>query len=175
MQTTGLSTLCSFLPAGATNVLTTTPLWVVNTRLKLQGVGRSARHGTSDEQDAHKPYAGITGTPVLARQLVWELFSETSTGQISRIRHQRERHGISATLRRIAREEGVASLWSGVTPSLVLALNPAVQWAVYEALKRYLQRRLGVKVGSANMGPSGSQKHIDDSMETQFNATSSIP
>ena len=48
--------------------------------------------------------------------------------------------------RRIVREEGFSQLWSGVSPSLVLALNPAIQWMVYEALKRYLQKKLGIKV-----------------------------
>ncbi len=48
--------------------------------------------------------------------------------------------------KRIINEEGVHTLWSGVPPSLVLALNPALQWMVYEAVKRYLQNRLGVKV-----------------------------
>jgi len=35
--------------------------------------------------------------------------------------------------------EGVAGLWRSTIPSAVLAVNPAVQFMVYEALKRKLQ------------------------------------
>ena len=41
-------------------------------------------------------------------------------------------------LQRISREEGIASLWSGTGPSLVLAGNPAIQFMVYEAIKKFL-------------------------------------
>lgn len=41
-------------------------------------------------------------------------------------------------LRRISREEGLVSLWSGTGPSLVLAGNPAIQFMVYEAIKKFL-------------------------------------
>lgn len=40
-------------------------------------------------------------------------------------------------MRKIIREEGILSLWGGTVPSLVLAINPAIHFAVYEALKRY--------------------------------------
>lgn len=43
------------LPLGVVNVLVTTPLWVVNTRLKLQG----AKFRNEDIQPTH--YRGIMG------------------------------------------------------------------------------------------------------------------
>ena len=50
-----------FVLVGATNVLTTTPLWVVNTRLKIQGV-RTSHHKKSDEEQKSVHYKGIAGT-----------------------------------------------------------------------------------------------------------------
>ena len=40
----------------------------------------------------------------------------------------------------IARTEGVAALWAGALPSLVLVTNPAIQFMIYEMLKRRVQR-----------------------------------
>ncbi|KAK5647401.1 hypothetical protein RI129_002293 [Pyrocoelia pectoralis] len=74
------------LLAGVTNVLLTTPLWVVNSRLKI---------------NKQVPYTGLLD-------------------------------GMAY----ITRMEGVNALWSGVYPSLILVINPALQFAVYEALKR---------------------------------------
>ncbi|XP_054286938.1 peroxisomal membrane protein PMP34 [Macrosteles quadrilineatus] len=83
--------------AGVINVLTTTPMWVVNTRLKMSGIG----HGRSPSR--------------LPRY-----------------------NGILDGLRRISREEGVGALWNGTLPSLLLVINPALQMAVYESIKRRL-------------------------------------
>ncbi|KAI4468626.1 peroxisomal membrane protein pmp34-related [Holotrichia oblita] len=74
--------------AGIINVLVTAPLWVVNSRLKIE------------EQ---KYYTGLLDGLV-----------------------------------HIANTEGLAALWSGVGSSLVLVSNPAIQFAVYEALKRQI-------------------------------------
>lgn len=40
----------------------------------------------------------------------------------------------------VGREEGVAGLWSGVCSSLILTINPAIQFMVYEAMKRQMQK-----------------------------------
>lgn len=37
-------------------------------------------------------------------------------------------------------EEGVAALWSGTFTSLLLVSNPAIQFMIYEGLKRHLRR-----------------------------------
>lgn len=86
--------------AGIVNVLMTTPLWVVNTRLKLQG----AKFRTQEIE-----------------------CSKTAKYK-----------GIIDGLKRICKEEGVMSLWSGTGPSLVLAGNPAIQFMVYEGIKKFL-------------------------------------
>lgn len=77
--------------SGIINVLTTTPLWVVNSRLK-------------SSQPEH--------------------FSGLLDGLIH----------VSAT-------EGLSSLWSGLGPSLMLVSNPAIQFTVYEALKRRFESK----------------------------------
>nr|XP_057906345.1 peroxisomal membrane protein PMP34 [Doryrhamphus excisus] len=87
------------IAAGVVNVLVTTPLWVVNTRLKLQG---SKFHNT-DIRPTN--YCGI-----------WDAFVQ------------------------IVRDEGVGALWNGTFPSLLLVLNPAIQFMIYEGLKRQLRR-----------------------------------
>lgn len=81
--------------AGAVNVILTTPMWVVNTRLKLQGV----KFRNEDLHQTH--YRGI-----------FDAFSQ------------------------IIANEGVSTLWNGTLPSLILVLNPAVQFMFYEAMKR---------------------------------------
>ena len=93
--------------AGIVNVLVTSPLWVVNTRLKLQGV-KLENNKDNDAKKTH--YRGI----------------------------------IDAVLK-IAKYEGITALWNGTRSSLVLASNPAIHFMVYEALKRYFQRTLGIE------------------------------
>ncbi|KAJ8317987.1 hypothetical protein KUTeg_003078 [Tegillarca granosa] len=90
--------------AAVINVLVTAPLWVVNTRLKLQG----AKFKTEKYKEAKLPiYSGIIDA-------LWK----------------------------IAKHEGLPVLWNGTMPSIVLATNPAIQFMVYETIKRYFQRLL---------------------------------
>jgi len=44
------------------NVVTTTPLWVVNTRLKMKGLGSRAGHGTAEH--VADQYSGLLGMTV---------------------------------------------------------------------------------------------------------------
>lgn len=46
-------------------------------------------------------------------------------------------------LTKVRREEGIAGLWSGAASSLVLTINPAIQFMVYEAMKRKAQQVSG--------------------------------
>uniref|UniRef100_A0A3Q2EJP0 Solute carrier family 25 member 17 n=1 Tax=Cyprinodon variegatus TaxID=28743 RepID=A0A3Q2EJP0_CYPVA len=87
------------IAAGVINVLLTTPLWVVNTRLKLQG----SKFRNADIRPTN--YSGIL-----------DAFEQ------------------------IIRKEGVGALWNGTFPSLLLVMNPAIQFMIYEGLKRQLRR-----------------------------------
>ncbi|XP_026181697.1 peroxisomal membrane protein PMP34 [Mastacembelus armatus] len=87
------------LAAGVVNVLITTPLWVVSTRLKLQG----SKFRNADIRPTN--YSGILDAFV-----------------------------------RIIHDDGVGALWNGTFPSLLLVLNPAIQFMIYEGLKRQLRR-----------------------------------
>uniref|UniRef100_A0A8C2ICL4 Solute carrier family 25 member 17 n=1 Tax=Cyprinus carpio TaxID=7962 RepID=A0A8C2ICL4_CYPCA len=108
-----LHTVCTkpfCLPLGVVNVLVTTPLWVVNTRLKLQG----AKFRNEDIQPTH--YNGIIDAFV-----------------------------------QIMQQEGVGALWNGTFPSLLLVLNPAVQFMIYEGLKRQLMRGVHRELSSVEV------------------------
>ncbi|KAF2357674.1 Mitochondrial substrate/solute carrier [Trinorchestia longiramus] len=90
-----LNDLLCGMAAGIINVMATTPLWVVNTRLKLQGTGL--------QLGEDKQYKGMIDG-----------------------------------LLRLFREEGLTGLWAGCTSSLMLVINPAIQFMTYEAMKRHL-------------------------------------
>lgn len=96
--------------AGVVNVLVTTPLWVVNTRLKLQG----SKFRSAGIQPTN--YAGI-----------FDAFFQ------------------------IVRDEGVGALWNGTFPSLLLVLNPAIQFMIYEGLKRQLRRGIPRELSSVEV------------------------
>lgn len=51
----------------------------------------------------------------------------------------------------ITREEGVAALWSSTFTSLLLVSNPAIQFVIYEGLKRHLRKAVTREV-SGKMG-----------------------
>lgn len=86
------------LIVGTINVLSTTPLWVVNVRMKMQG----AKLAKGDEGLKKYPHY----------------------------------HNIFHGLKLIKKNEGCKALWSSTLPSLMLVSNPALQFMVYENLKR---------------------------------------
>jgi adenine nucleotide transporter 17 len=86
VQNLAIATIASVL-----NVLVTCPIWVVNTRMKIQ---------KDDSKD--------------------------------------KMHGLIDGVKKIAREEGWKSLWSGVVPSLILVSNPTINYVLYDTLRRIL-------------------------------------
>jgi len=51
-------------------------------------------------------------------------------------------HSFLGVLLRIIREDGLAQLWSGLMPAMVLCLNPAIQFLVFDRLKAWWVARL---------------------------------
>ncbi|XP_056258343.1 peroxisomal membrane protein PMP34 isoform X3 [Seriola aureovittata] len=51
----------------------------------------------------------------------------------------------------IIRDEGVGALWNGTFPSLLLVLNPAIQFMIYEGLKRQLRRGVPRELSAAEV------------------------
>lgn len=47
---------------------------------------------------------------------------------------------LTGGLKYIAQNEGIKKLWAGTGASLLLTINPAIQFSVYEAIKRYLTK-----------------------------------
>jgi adenine nucleotide transporter 17 len=52
-----------------------------------------------------------------------------------------QRKGTLATFLKIVKEEGLAGLFAGVMPALVLVINPILQYTVFEQLKSVLEKR----------------------------------
>lgn len=44
---------------------------------------------------------------------------------------------------KIVNSEGIEALWAGTLPSLLLVINPAIQFMTYEAVKRRLSSKFG--------------------------------
>lgn len=110
-EKTALKDLAIGAVAGAINVLTTTPLWVVNTRIKVQG----------------------------ARMLLGDQTKPSKNGEKSDVMRY---ESLTDGLVKIAQQEGLGALWSGTIPSLVLVSNPAIQFMIFEMLKRNMQAML---------------------------------
>jgi adenine nucleotide transporter 17 len=49
--------------------------------------------------------------------------------------------GTIGTIRALLRDEGVAALFAGVLPALVLVINPILQYSIFEQLKNGLEKR----------------------------------
>ncbi|TNN43763.1 Peroxisomal membrane protein PMP34 [Liparis tanakae] len=60
--------------------------------------------------------------------------------------------GIAAdAFSQIIRDEGAGALWNGTFPSLLLVLNPAIQFMIYEGLKRHLRKGVPRELSSAEV------------------------
>ena len=55
----------------------------------------------------------------------------------------RRNAGFLKILLDIIRSEGIAALWSGVIPGLVLVINPIIQYTAFEQMKAIVERRRG--------------------------------
>lgn len=120
--------------AGALNVLATTPLWVLVTR--LQARERAHTH----LQRPHKASSGGDGG--------------NTEQQPSGAQAEQPSVGASRVLevaRGVYAEAGLAGFWRGTSASLVMVANPVVQFAVYE----WLMARALAAAAAANSSSRG--------------------
>jgi adenine nucleotide transporter 17 len=102
------------LIAGSATVLLTNPIWVVNTR-------QTARRDVDGKEHEVSKLPPTEAAKEVAQRAT----------------------GIFKILADIVKSEGIAALWSGVIPALVLVINPIIQYTVFEQLKTYLENRRG--------------------------------
>ena len=113
-MTTAESMLAGLI-AGSATVILTNPIWVVNTR---ETARKDIPSSESKEKDLTLLPAGEAAKEAAHKPT-----------------------GFLRILRDIIKTEGVAALWSGVIPALVLVINPIIQYTVFEQLKNVLERR----------------------------------
>lgn len=117
--------------AGVINVLTTTPLWVVNTRIKMQGLPTVDTHHQTR-------YRGLIGRCTL------KCITSYNGIRVLVLVSLNSKLFLDGLLK-IWRSEGIKALWAGTVPSLLLVINPALQFMTYESLKRRLKLKYGDK------------------------------
>mmetsp|Transcript_18772 Transcript_18772/g.30670 ORF Transcript_18772/g.30670 Transcript_18772/m.30670 type:complete len:377 (+) Transcript_18772:305-1435(+) len=88
--------------------------------------------------------ASIAGTiNVLITTPLWVAYTRVAVQRMTNNSSDKKEGaytGVLDAIAKIAKKDGVASLWSGMGPSLILVSNPSVQFASYEWLKRALLR-----------------------------------
>lgn len=60
-----------------------------------------------------------------------------------------EREDVINTCKSIIKEEGVAGLWRGIRPSLILCINPAITYGSFEKIKQLVVDTLNVPLSPA--------------------------
>jgi len=60
---------------------------------------------------------------------------------------------IADCLRYVARRDGLLACWNGLLPSLILVFNPAINFMIYEALKRNILPVLALWVNETKKKP----------------------
>lgn len=112
------------LLAGTATALVSNPIWVVNTRQTVRATIEPPPEETHTQPD---------GKPAPKKVVKRLTFLET--------------------LRRIVEQDGVAALWKGIGPALVLVINPVLQYTVFEQLKAWMLRSRAAKRAPASTQP----------------------
>lgn len=113
--------------AGALSQIFTIPVSVIATR---QQIGKSLRQST-------KSYSLLQSGDKESQP--YEVDAPTlSDGETKSLRKVQDDNSFLNVAREIIREDGITGLWRGLKPSMVLTVNPAITYGVYERLKSIL-------------------------------------
>lgn len=96
--------------AGSVNVILTTPIWVIVTRMQTFKKKKKALQ--------KHPLPSVS----------------------SEARSVASRYGIFDVIKELYDEAGVLGLWKGVFPTLIMVCNPAIQFMLYEAMLKKLKK-----------------------------------
>lgn len=115
--------------AGMGNVLLTNPIWMIATR--MQSYRNLRKHEESMNKLASTEEEGSVG-------------SEPSSSPPTPL----------AVAKMVYKEYGISGFWNGVTASLVMVINPTIQYAMYEWLMSLNKNMKNVKRKSKTVRPS---------------------
>lgn len=119
-----MSTLESMLAgavAGAATVVITNPIWVINTRMIV-------KKDSLDDKSGTKPATATSSS-----------LSTSSSSSTAPSTAPAPRSAWAVFLKTV-KEDGVASLWQGLVPALILVINPIIQYTVFEQTKGSLTK-----------------------------------
>ncbi len=119
--------LCGII-AGIFAVLITNPFWVINTRLKLQGVNLSTKDSKNHERS-----------------------NKSNEGKGKKGEKYRGAFHCACC---IWKEERISVFWAGTQSSLLLVANPAIQFTCYEAMKKFTFLTPDTQMNILNLSPS---------------------
>ena len=168
--------------AGSINVVLTIPIWTVCVRMQAEraneGEGKvsspnAAARGADEKNDDEKN-DGVFSRTLRAFFSKKARAAASSDGSVSSRASGSARGGglglgldergppvrkktFLETTGAVWEENGLAGFWRGVTPSLIMVSNPALQYAFYEsASDAFRRRRAKTQRGVAGSSPSGT-------------------
>ncbi|GBG79922.1 hypothetical protein CBR_g30187 [Chara braunii] len=126
--------------AGAINVLMTNPIWVIVTRMQtdsqaakrqaqLTSVVTSAPTMNMSDSDAGGQKPALASSSQVS-ELPGRYGVLTPTGKLG----LGSRQTAGGAIAELYREAGVLGFWKGVLPTLIMVVNPAIQFMLYEGL-----------------------------------------
>lgn len=128
--------------AGAVNVLLTNPIWLVVTRLQVMRKMKNSKNNNNEKVKDLNASVASEGPP--------------RTGDHEQHQQQHQHEGsVAAAVKEVLAESGVAGLWRGVVPSLVMVVNPAISYMLFEMLKKSSRRATATVV-------QGRQGRVED-------------
>lgn len=130
--------------AGAMAQLCTIPVSVVTTRQQTQLVGSDGDSAMDDESDSRKPSSLADRSeelkPKSKQQQQQQQKQQSAVSSSASVPSKPRRLSIQEVLFQILREDGWQGLWCGLKPALVLTINPAITYGVFERMKTAMLR-----------------------------------
>lgn len=131
------SSLISAAFAGCLNVLLTSPIWVVVTRMQTQAQAQKRFlevKGLGRDRDSSDMKALLVDSTTLLEQTVPEKSIELGL-------QRAHSYGTGHAVKDLYNEAGIKGFWKGVIPSLIMVCNPSIQFMIYESLLKRLKAK----------------------------------